>query len=93
MYYTCIKICGQAVANYDNVATPEGGQNIIQTALDSFGGVDILINNAGILRDKSFLKKILTHEQFKFEITDQVKHDFAVLETDAGPQLLIMGKL
>ena len=47
---------GQAVANYDNVATPEGGQNIIQTAIDSFGGVDILINNAGILRDKSFLK-------------------------------------
>ncbi len=47
---------GQAVANYDNVATPEGGQNIIQSALDSFGGVDILINNAGILRDKSFLK-------------------------------------
>jgi len=47
---------GQAVANYDNVATPEGGQSIIQTALDAFGGVDILINNAGILRDKSFLK-------------------------------------
>jgi NAD(P)-dependent dehydrogenase (short-subunit alcohol dehydrogenase family)/putative sterol carrier protein len=47
---------GQAVANYDNVATPAGGQNIIQTAMDSFGGVDILINNAGILRDKSFLK-------------------------------------
>ncbi len=47
---------GQAVANYDNVATPEGGQNIIQAALDAFGGVDILINNAGILRDKSFTK-------------------------------------
>jgi len=46
----------QAVANYDNVATPQGGEKIIQTALDSFGGVDILINNAGILRDKSFLK-------------------------------------
>ena len=47
---------GQAVANYDNVATPEGGQAIVQTALDTFGSVDILINNAGILRDKSFLK-------------------------------------
>jgi 3-hydroxy-3-methylglutaryl CoA synthase/NAD(P)-dependent dehydrogenase (short-subunit alcohol dehydrogenase family)/putative sterol carrier protein len=47
---------GEAVANYDNVATPEGGENIVKTALDTFGAVDILINNAGILRDKSFLK-------------------------------------
>ncbi|MFP4039952.1 MAG: SDR family NAD(P)-dependent oxidoreductase [Desulfosudaceae bacterium] len=47
---------GEAVANYDNVATPEGGQAIIQSALDAFGTVDILINNAGILRDKSFVK-------------------------------------
>jgi NAD(P)-dependent dehydrogenase (short-subunit alcohol dehydrogenase family)/putative sterol carrier protein/acyl dehydratase len=47
---------GEAVANYDNVATPEGGRAIIQTALDAFGTVDILINNAGILRDKSILK-------------------------------------
>jgi len=47
---------GEAVANYDNVATPEGGENIVKTALQTFGGVDILINNAGILLDKSFLK-------------------------------------
>jgi NAD(P)-dependent dehydrogenase (short-subunit alcohol dehydrogenase family)/putative sterol carrier protein len=47
---------GEAVANYDNVATPEGGEAIIQTAVDAFGRVDVLINNAGILRDKSFLK-------------------------------------
>lgn len=47
---------GEAVANYDNVATPEGGANIVKTAVDAFGKVDILINNAGILRDKSFLK-------------------------------------
>ena len=50
------KLGGKAVANYDNVATPEGGENIVKTALDTFGTVDILINNAGILRDKSFLK-------------------------------------
>jgi NAD(P)-dependent dehydrogenase (short-subunit alcohol dehydrogenase family)/putative sterol carrier protein len=47
---------GQAVANYDNVATPEGGEAIVKSALAAFGTVDIVINNAGILRDKSFLK-------------------------------------
>jgi len=47
---------GEAVANYDSVATLEGGEAIVQTALDNFGRVDILINNAGILRDKSFVK-------------------------------------
>ena len=47
---------GTAVANYDSVATAEGGQAIIQTAVDNFGKVDIVINNAGILRDASFAK-------------------------------------
>jgi NAD(P)-dependent dehydrogenase (short-subunit alcohol dehydrogenase family)/putative sterol carrier protein len=47
---------GEAVANYDNVATAEGGENIVKTALDNFGSLDILVNNAGILRDKSFVK-------------------------------------
>ena len=44
---------GEAVANYDSVGSVHGGQNIFQTALNSFGGLDILINNAGILRDKT----------------------------------------
>jgi NAD(P)-dependent dehydrogenase (short-subunit alcohol dehydrogenase family) len=47
---------GDAVPNYDSVATPEGGEGIVKTAVDAFGKVDIVINNAGILRDKSFLK-------------------------------------
>ncbi len=47
---------GEAVANYDSVATVEGGESIVKTALEAFGTVDIVINNAGILRDKSFLK-------------------------------------
>ena len=47
---------GTAVANYDSVATPEGGEAIIQTALENFGQVDVVINNAGILRDKTFAK-------------------------------------
>ena len=45
---------GEAVANYDSVSTAEGGAAVIQTAVDAFGGVDVVINNAGILRDKSF---------------------------------------
>jgi NAD(P)-dependent dehydrogenase (short-subunit alcohol dehydrogenase family) len=45
---------GEAVANTDSVATPEGGEAIVQTAIDAFGRVDIVINNAGILRDKTF---------------------------------------
>jgi NAD(P)-dependent dehydrogenase (short-subunit alcohol dehydrogenase family) len=45
---------GVAVADTNSVATPEGGEAIVQTALDTFGQVDIVVNNAGILRDKSF---------------------------------------
>ena len=45
---------GEAVANYDNVATVEGGKAILKSAIDAFEHVDILVNNAGILRDKSF---------------------------------------
>lgn len=45
---------GEAAANYDNVATVEGGQAILQSALDAFEQVDVVVNNAGILRDKSF---------------------------------------
>jgi NAD(P)-dependent dehydrogenase (short-subunit alcohol dehydrogenase family) len=44
------------VASYDSVTSVVGGENIVHTALDAFGTVDILINNAGILRDKTFLK-------------------------------------
>ncbi|HKP55686.1 MAG TPA: SDR family NAD(P)-dependent oxidoreductase [Polyangiales bacterium] len=44
---------GKAVANYDSVATVEGGQRILASAIDTFGRCDILVNNAGILRDKT----------------------------------------
>ncbi len=47
---------GQAAANYDSVATAEGGQAIIDSALEAFGRVDVVVNNAGILRDKAFHK-------------------------------------
>ena len=47
---------GDATPNFDNVATVKGGDNIVKTAVDTYGKVDIVVNNAGILRDKSFLK-------------------------------------
>ena len=47
---------GEAVASYDSVSDPDSGEAIVQTAVDAFGTVDIVVNNAGILRDKSFAK-------------------------------------
>ncbi len=54
---------GEAVASYDGVHTKEGGENIIQTALDTYGKLDILIHNAGILRDRSFAK--MTEDEWR----------------------------
>ena len=49
-----VALGGEAVADTNSVATAEGGEAIVQTALSAFGTVDIVINNAGILRDKAF---------------------------------------
>ena len=67
---------GTAVANYDSVATVEGGEAIIQTALDNFGQVDIVVNNAGILRDKSFAK--LTNAELEIVLDVPLKGAFYV---------------
>jgi NAD(P)-dependent dehydrogenase (short-subunit alcohol dehydrogenase family) len=45
---------GEAVADTSSVASPEGGEAIVKTAVDAFGRIDIVVNNAGILRDKTF---------------------------------------
>jgi NAD(P)-dependent dehydrogenase (short-subunit alcohol dehydrogenase family) len=50
------KAGGQAVPNHDSVATAEGAQKVVAAAVAAFGRADVLVNNAGILRDKSFLK-------------------------------------
>lgn len=50
---------GQAVASFDGVDTPEGAAAIVRTGLDAYGRVDVVVNNAGILRDVSFHK--MTH--------------------------------
>jgi NAD(P)-dependent dehydrogenase (short-subunit alcohol dehydrogenase family) len=51
---TIVEAGGRAVADTNSVATPEGGAALVATAVDAFGSVDIVVNNAGILRDKSF---------------------------------------
>ena len=48
------KMGGEAVANFDSVATVEGGENIIKAAINNFGRIDILVNNAGHIKDVMF---------------------------------------
>jgi NAD(P)-dependent dehydrogenase (short-subunit alcohol dehydrogenase family) len=67
---------GQAIANYDSVSTPEGGEAMIQAALERFGTVDIVINNAGILRDKTFAK--LAPEDLEIVLDVHLKGAFYV---------------
>jgi NAD(P)-dependent dehydrogenase (short-subunit alcohol dehydrogenase family) len=67
---------GEAVANYDSVATPEGGEAIIGTAVQAWGSVDIVVNNAGILRDRSFAN--LTIEELVPVVTTHLLGAFHV---------------
>jgi NAD(P)-dependent dehydrogenase (short-subunit alcohol dehydrogenase family) len=67
---------GEAVANHDSVATPAGGEAIVKTALDSYGRADIVINNAGILRDRTFAK--LAPEELEIVLDVHLKGAFYV---------------
>lgn len=67
---------GNAVANYDSVATRAGGTHVIETAMDAFGRVDILISNAGILRNARFEE--LTDEQIDAVLDVHLKGAFYV---------------
>lgn len=75
---------GEAVANGDNVATPEGAEGIVRTAISAFGRVDALVNNAGILRDKSFLK--MTPAEFDTVLAVHLRGSFLVTQA-AWPHL------
>ncbi|GES13343.1 SDR family oxidoreductase [Acrocarpospora macrocephala] len=67
---------GKAVANADNVATPEGAEAIVQAAVDTFGRLDVVVNNAGILRDKSLGK--MSVEEFDSVLAVHVRGSFLV---------------
>ncbi len=75
---------GEAVASTDNVATTDGAQAIVRTAIDAFGKVDIVVNNAGILRDRSF--KNMTPEEFDQVIAVHLRGSFLVTHA-AWPHL------
>jgi NAD(P)-dependent dehydrogenase (short-subunit alcohol dehydrogenase family) len=67
---------GTAIANYDSVATPEGARAIIQSAVEAFGTLDIVVNNAGIIRYKTFMQH--TPEDFAANLAVHLNGSFYV---------------
>jgi len=82
---------GQAVANYDSV---EDGDKIVKTAIDAFGQIDIVINNAGILRDVSFPKMTLADWDLVYRVhvlgAFRVTHAAWPYMRDAGYGRIVM---
>ena len=72
---------GEAVASYESVASMKGGASIVQAALDLFGGIDIVVNNAGILRDRMIFN--MTEEEWDGVIATHLKGTFAVTRAAA----------
>ena len=72
---------GEAVANYDSVATMDGGERIVKTALDTFGGLDILVTCAGILRDRMLFN--MTEEEWDGVYSTHLKGTFACVKPAA----------
>lgn len=73
---------GTAVASYDSVATPEGGQAIIQTALDNFGRIDVVVHVAGILRDRMLFN--MTIDEWDAVISVHLRGAFCVIRPAAA---------
>ena len=65
---------GEAIANADNVADWEGGQRLVNSAIEAFGDLDILINNAGILRDRVLVN--MTEQEWDAVIAVHLKGHF-----------------
>jgi len=72
---------GKAVPNYDSVATMAGGERIVGTAVERFGRVDIVVNNAGILRDRMIFN--MTEEEWDAVLDTHLKGSFAVTRAAA----------
>jgi NAD(P)-dependent dehydrogenase (short-subunit alcohol dehydrogenase family) len=72
---------GDAVANYDSVATREGADGLVWTALSKFKKLDIVVNNAGILRDKTMVN--MSEADFNLVIDVHLKGTFLVMQAAA----------
>jgi NAD(P)-dependent dehydrogenase (short-subunit alcohol dehydrogenase family) len=66
---------GRAVANYDDISTMAAGENLVKAALDTFGRLDIVVNNAGILRDRMVFN--MSEEEWDIVIAVHLKGHFA----------------
>src|SRR3954468_18256387 len=66
---------GRAVANTDDVADWDGAQRLVRTAIDTFGGLDVLVNNAGFLRDRMLVST--SEEEWDAVIRVHLKGHFA----------------
>jgi NAD(P)-dependent dehydrogenase (short-subunit alcohol dehydrogenase family) len=72
---------GDAVANYDSVATREGADGLVWSALNKFGKLDIAVNNAGILRDKTLLN--MSEQEFDLVLEVHLRGTFLVMQAAA----------
>jgi len=73
---------GEAVANTDDISSWQGAQNLVNQAVESFGGLDVLVNNAGILRDRMLFS--MTEEEWDAVIKVHLKGTFAPSHFAAG---------
>jgi len=80
---------GDAVANYDSVATREGADGLVWSALNKFGKLDVVVNNAGILRDKTLLN--MGEQDFDLVIDVHLRGTFLVTQA-AGRVFKVQAK-
>src|SRR5712675_329395 len=80
---------GEATANYDSVTTREGADGILWTALNKYGRIDVLVNNAGILRDKTLLN--MSEQDFDLVLDVHLRGTFLCTQA-AGRVFKTQGK-